>query len=123
MSASAPVGPILARAKQNAFLVLGLAIDADLTEAEREGQKLLSMLKLGLESAARIDTPVGPLTRTESDVLEALRQLRDPEKLARARSDAELMLRLAAIPFSMPRRPRPVVSVYRALGIAPPRRD
>jgi hypothetical protein len=78
--------------RDNPFYVLGLRPDAARAEIEREGQKLLGMLELGLASAARYATPVGPAERTADKVRRAMADLRDPEK----RLGHELWARLDA---------------------------
>jgi hypothetical protein len=69
-----------ARVIENPFLVLGVAPTATRIEIEREAQKLLGMLELGLESAAHYDTPLGPRPRTAELVRAAVALLRDPAK-------------------------------------------
>ena len=66
--------------RDNPFHVLGLPPDATRAEIEREGQKLLGMLELGLSAAARYATPVGPAERTTDKVRRAMAELRDPER-------------------------------------------
>lgn len=62
------------------FLVLELGPGATRTEVERQGQRLLDALALGLASAACYPTPLGPRPRTAEDVREALAALRDPDR-------------------------------------------
>ena len=76
MSMSDPRRRIL----HNPFYVLGLPVQASRVEVEREGQKLLGMLALGLSSACTYDTPLGPAARTPEAVREAMAELRDPER-------------------------------------------
>jgi len=64
----------------NPFYVLGLGREATRAEAEREGQKLLGMLELGLSSARTYETPAGPGVRTPDKVRRAMAELRDPER-------------------------------------------
>src|SRR5690606_16696509 len=59
----------------NPFYVLGLPADCARVDVEREGQKLLGMLGLGLKSAATYMTPVGPRPRTEDKVRAAMAAL------------------------------------------------
>ncbi len=80
----------LARLRDNAFHVLELPITASQHDVERQGQKLLGMLKLGLSSAARYPTPVGEGARDEDKVRVAMARLRDPER----RLEEELWARL-----------------------------
>src|SRR5579862_4587228 len=68
------------RIRDNPFYVLGVKPDAPRVEIEREGQKLLGMLELGLTSAASYATPVGPGERTADKVRRAMAELRDPER-------------------------------------------
>jgi hypothetical protein len=68
------------RIRDNPFYVLGVKPDATRAEIEREGQKLLGMLELGLKSAATYATPVGPGARTDDKVRRAMADLRDPER-------------------------------------------
>jgi hypothetical protein len=75
---------------ENPFYVLGLRPTATRAEIEREGQKLLGMLELGLTSAARYETPVGPMERDADKVRRAMAELRDPER----RLEHELWARL-----------------------------
>jgi hypothetical protein len=67
-----------ARLKENAFYVLGLSPSCTRQEVEREGQKLLSMLELGLAEAAHYETPLGRMPRTSEAVRAAMAALRDP---------------------------------------------
>jgi hypothetical protein len=89
--------------RDNPFYVLGVRPDAPRTEVEREGQKLLGMLELGLASAARYATPVGPGERTADKVRRAMADLRDPEK----RLGHELWARLDPVPLTSPVAPAP----------------
>ncbi|HSM93914.1 MAG TPA: hypothetical protein VLT47_13610 [Anaeromyxobacteraceae bacterium] len=70
------------RAARNPFHVLGVRADAARAEVEREGQRLLDALALGLAGADAFATPFGPGQRTAEDVREALAELRDPERRA-----------------------------------------
>jgi hypothetical protein len=78
----------------NPFYVLGVPVEATRAEVEREGQKLLGMLALGLSQAATYDTPLGPAPRTPEAVREAMAELRDPER----RLMHELWARVPAAP-------------------------
>ncbi len=71
---------MLEKVRDNPFYVLGLRPDATRSEVEREGQKLLGMIELELQSAARYVTPVGPAPRTADKVRRAMAELRDPER-------------------------------------------
>jgi hypothetical protein len=68
------------RIADNPFHVLGLGPDCSRAEVEREGQKLLGMLELGLSAAKRYDTPLGKRERTSDKVRQAMAELRDPER-------------------------------------------
>jgi curved DNA-binding protein CbpA len=70
----------LERVRDNPFYVLGLRPDASRVEIEREGQKLLGMLELSLQSAARYATPLGSMERTADKVRRAMAELRDPDR-------------------------------------------
>lgn len=65
---------------ENPFLVLGVKPDCTRIEAEREGQKLLGMLQLGLAEASTYATPNGPAPRDADLVRRALAEMADPEK-------------------------------------------
>ena len=80
----------LSRLRDNAFHVLELEATCSRMDVERQGQKLLAMLELGLSSAAQYPTPVGPGTRDADKVRLAMAKLRDPDK----RLDEELWARL-----------------------------
>jgi curved DNA-binding protein CbpA len=66
--------------RQNPFYVLGLRPSATRMEIEREGQKLLGMLELGISSAKTYATPMGPAERDADKVRQAMSELRDPER-------------------------------------------
>lgn len=70
----------VARLTDNAFHVLGLPPDCDRAAVEREGQKLLGLLALGLAQGATYDTPLGPRPRTPELVRQAMADLRDPNR-------------------------------------------
>jgi hypothetical protein len=102
-------GSSLDRIRDNPFHVLGLRPTATRAEIEREGQKLLGMLELGLASAARYPTALGEVERTADKVRRAMAELRDPDR----RLEHELWARLdpahaaPAPPDEPRRRPRP----------------
>lgn len=108
----------LARIRDNAFHVLELTPECARIDVERQGQKLLAMLELGLSAAVTYPTPVGVAVRDADKVRLAMARLRDPDK----RLEEELWARLPAgakppaPPFdpdadlgldSLPRAPRP----------------
>src|SRR5262249_32132718 len=68
------------RFTENPFYILGLRPGASRAAIEQEAQKLLGMLEVGLDAAARYETPFGPATRTPDLVRRALAELRDPER-------------------------------------------
>ena len=72
------------RITNNPFYVLGLPPECARAEVEREGQKLLGMLKLGLSAARTYHTPLGHFERTSEKVREAMAELRDPDRRLRA---------------------------------------
>jgi len=98
--------PAERRIIENPFLVLGLRPEATRMEIEREAQKLLGMLELGLAPAATYDTPLGPRPRTSELVRAAAAALRDPER----RLVAEVWARglSAPAPAAPPREDAPV---------------
>ena len=77
---------------ENPFYVLGVRPDCTRAELEREGQKLLGMLELGLPAAKKYQTPIGEAERTPELlrvaiaerspelVRQAMAELRDPHK-------------------------------------------
>jgi hypothetical protein len=65
---------------ENPFYVLGLSPEATRIEIEREGQKLLGMIELGMSAALAYPTPLGSKERTSDMVRRAMAELRDPEK-------------------------------------------
>ena len=70
------------RIADNPFYVLGLRPGCSRAEMEREGQKLLGMLEMGLGSSRTYDTPLGPRPRTPENVRQALAELRQPDRRA-----------------------------------------
>ncbi len=91
---SDPARAALARLRDNAFYVLELAPSCNRLDVERQGQKLLAMLELGLSAAATYPTPVGPSARDADKVRLAMAKLRDPDR----RVEEELWARLDATP-------------------------
>lgn len=65
---------------ENPFYILGLTPTCTWQDIEREGQKILGMLTLGLSSARVYDTPWGQKTRSPEQVRAAMAELRDPER-------------------------------------------
>ena len=74
------MGPMSPLSPVNPFFVLGVKPDCTRVEAEREGQKLLGMLELGLAEAATYRTPNGPAPRDADLVRRAIAEMADPEK-------------------------------------------
>ncbi len=70
----------LDRIAHNPFYVLELGADCTSVEVERAGQKLLAMLEVGLEAAARYPTPLGGMPRDADLVRRSLDELRDPDR-------------------------------------------
>jgi hypothetical protein len=68
------------RLADNPFHVLGLRPDCSRADVEREGQKLLAMLELGLSAARRYTSPLGEHERSAEQVREAMAELRDPDR-------------------------------------------
>jgi hypothetical protein len=69
-----------ARIVDNPFYVLGLATSCSRQEFEREGQKWLAMLDVGLSAARAYATPLGGQPRNADKVRQAMAELRDPER-------------------------------------------
>ena len=76
----------------NPFFVLDIAPTATRQEIERQGTKLLGMLKLGLAAAKHYTSPLGSHERTEDAVRTAMATLREPK----SRLLAELWARHAS---------------------------
>lgn len=91
----------------NPFYILGVPTTASRAEVERQAQKLIGMLEMGLKAAARYTTPLGPFPRTADLVRQAADELRDPSR----RLLHELW---AALP------PEPLASPAPAVAEAPP---
>ena len=91
---SDPARAALSRLRDNAFYVLELAPSCNRLDVERQGQKLLAMLELGLAASTHYPTPIGPGTRDADKVRLAMAKLRDPDR----RLEEELWARLDATP-------------------------
>ncbi len=100
-----------ARLRENPFFVLGLPVTASRVEVEREAQKLLGMLELGLAPAARYASPLGWHPRTPDLVRAAAATLRDP----RRRLLAEAWARHVAVVTEPP----PAAAVVDEPAVAP----
>lgn len=83
---------------ENPFYVLGVRPDCSRAEMEREGQKLLGMLEVGLPTAKKYKTPLGEAERSPEMVRQAMAELRDPQK----RLIHELWAQLPAEPIKLP---------------------
>jgi hypothetical protein len=68
------------RLGESPFFLLGLTPACSRIEVEREGQKLMAMLEVGMEEARRYPTPVGERERTVEQVRQAMADLRDPAR-------------------------------------------
>ena len=79
--------------RSNPFFVLELPVTAGPREVEREAQRLLGMLELGLAAAATYPTPMGAMVRRPEDVRAAAAALRDPRR--------RLVAELWAAPFDI----------------------
>lgn len=102
---------------RNPFLVLGLPPGASRAEVEREGQRLLDALELGMAGADRYATPLGERLRGAQEVREALAELRDPER----RTLHELFVSLPGASPSPPGTtpgPAPFPEAFGAMGWA-----
>lgn len=73
----------LRRIVENPFFVLGIPVDATRAELERQGAKLLSMLELGMATAAVYQTPLGSRARDADMIRVAMAELRDPDRRIR----------------------------------------
>ena len=69
-----------AKIVDNPFFVLGLSPDTSRIEIEREAQKLLGMLELGVGGATHYASPLGWHARTADLVRAAVAALRDPRR-------------------------------------------
>jgi hypothetical protein len=76
------------------FALLGVAVTASVRDIEREAQKLLAMLALGVGDAASYPGPDGPRPRTAEAVRAAAARLRDP----RQRLLAEVLAGVPTVP-------------------------
>jgi hypothetical protein len=65
---------------ENPFFVLGVSTECARHEFEREGQKLLAMLALGLAEVQTYATPLGDRVRTPELVLHSMAELRNPSR-------------------------------------------
>lgn len=65
---------------RNPFYILGLHPLATRAEIERQGQKLLGMLEVGVKSASFYPTPLGKQPRDPELIRFAMAELRDPQR-------------------------------------------
>jgi len=77
---SSAIHNLLLRHLENPFLVLEVAVTAEIGDIERQAQKLLAMLAAGLVEADRYPTPLGQRARTPELVRMATSELRDPAR-------------------------------------------
>ena len=63
---------------QNPFFVLELRPRAGRADVEQAGQRITTMLELGIAGADRYPTPLGARTRSLDMVRQAMHELRDP---------------------------------------------
>ncbi len=68
------------RLSGNPFYILALPVSCGRGEVEREGQKWLGMLELGLAGAGAYRSPIGTHERTPELVRWAMAELRDPDR-------------------------------------------
>lgn len=69
-----------ARLATNPFHVLGLRPDATRADVEREAQRLIAMIEVGLKDAGSYASPTGGMPRDADAVRAAAAELRDPER-------------------------------------------
>jgi hypothetical protein len=91
-----------ARLAENPFYVLAIPTTSTRLEAERAGQKLLSMLQLGMAAAKTYPTPVGVHDRTAELVRLAMAELRDPARRVVAEALATLPPEAPPAPPTLP---------------------
>lgn len=68
------------RVATNPFHVLGLRPTASRPDVERESQRLIAMIEVGLREAGSYASPVGGMPRDADAVRAAAAELRDPER-------------------------------------------
>jgi hypothetical protein len=103
---------------RNPFHVLELPPTATRLDAERQAQKLLGMLELGLPAARTYPTPHGRAERTADLVRQAVAELRDPER----RVVAEVLAALPPGEADGEARLAPWTTAFEALGWRRPSR-
>jgi len=110
------------RLAESPFYLLGLTPACSRVEVEREGQKLMAMLEVGLEEARPYPTPVGARERTSEAVRQAMADLRDPAR----RLGEELWALIPAAPVPLAyrdeealRQRRPMPGARALLGWGP----
>lgn len=113
------------RLRRNPFYVLELRPGCSRAEVERQGQKLLGMLELGLSAARTYPTPLGRVEREADAVRQAMAELRDPDRRLLhelwAHLDPALCPEAEAAPGAetLEDRLAPWPAALRALGLAP----
>lgn len=88
----------LRRVADNPFHVLELPPLTTRADMERQGQKLLGMLELGLAQAATYQTPVGMRQRTAELVRWAMAELREPDRRLVHEAWAALQAQVVSVP-------------------------
>lgn len=68
---------------KNPYFVLEIASDTTPGEIERAGRKLLGLIEVGSEKAAKYTCSFGTFDRDPTMIREAMAELRDPQKRAR----------------------------------------
>jgi hypothetical protein len=84
----------------NPFFILGVGPEATAVEIERQGQRLLAELELGLPTAQSFTTPFGPRPRNAELVRQAVSVMRDPA--ARYAHEPLARLQRGDLPASAP---------------------
>ena len=70
----------LDRLRRNPFYVLELPVAATRADVERQGAKLIALLSLGQPGVDDYTTPFGAMKRSDTDVREAMAELREPQR-------------------------------------------
>ncbi|MBI5497090.1 MAG: hypothetical protein HY904_18895 [Deltaproteobacteria bacterium] len=107
--------------RENPFYLLELPPECTRADVERQGQKLLGMLELGLPGAATHPTPAGARPRDADGVRWAMAELRDPARRLAHEATAQLPARMdpgstTTPPSGEPRGPAGVPGLLMAAG-------
>ncbi|HEY3354506.1 MAG TPA: hypothetical protein VGQ83_14740 [Polyangia bacterium] len=110
------------RLDESPFYCLGLTPACSRIEVEREGQKLMAMLEVGMEEARRYPTPLGERERTVEQVRQAMADLRDPAR--RLPQELWALIPARPVPFGFrdeeaARQRRPAAGLRALLGWGP----